>query len=390
MDLLPPLMSSGSILAGLDVPRSMNHSTVVDIARHARVSPATVSRVINQPERVKPERVLAVRNAMAALNYTPPPLHSRRGPKSRQLEARSIVVWFIGATNTSITDWFQEQIMELRPGFTQRRISINAFSTERPDRLPAQLEKRGIDGIILQGMEPSESVWNRLREIPNVWLMTRRSENYPGDFVEPDNIANGRLAAQYLASRGHRKVAVLTTDPRYSAIELRTRAFLDRSIELGLETRVIAPESTIRPAYLESDPPAQMIHDLVDRWSADPSRPTGIFMPADNTCESFLQSASRTGLRANRQFELILGNYSPAIYRKLSHQPAAIDIHLSTLVNRAIDHLIWRIDHFDVPGRIGTQVSPTLKPSPLVRVLPNQPPADSQRQLDPRILLSEA
>ena len=372
------------------MPFPMNHSTVVDIARHAKVSPATVSRVINQPDRVNPARVLAVRNAMIALNYTPSPLQSRRGPKSRQLEARSIVAWFIGAANASITSWFQEQISELKPAFTQRRISINAFSTERPDRLPSQLERRGVDGIILQGMEPTEAVWNQVRQIPNVWLMTRRSEDYPGDFIEPDNRANGRLAAKYLASRGHRRVAVLATDPHYSAIELRTRAFVERCRELNLEVTVITPESIVRPAYLEANPPAAMLEELVRRWVAGPNRASGIYLPADHFCEAFLGMAAQAGFRPDRHFELVLGNYSPAIYRKLSHQPAAIDIHLSTLVNRAIDHLIWRIDHFDVPGRIGIQISPTLKPSPLVRVLPGQSKNGRAIHADPGVLLSEA
>jgi DNA-binding LacI/PurR family transcriptional regulator len=53
----------------------------------------------------------------------------------------------------------------------------------------------------------------KLREIPHVWFMTRRSSTYPGDYVEPNNQENGQIAANYLFERGHKSVAVITTDP---------------------------------------------------------------------------------------------------------------------------------------------------------------------------------
>ena len=61
-----------------------------------------------------------------------------------------------------------------------------------------------------------------------------------------------------------------------------------------------------------------------------------------------------------RDFDLILGNKSPMIYPNLSHQPPVIDINLPTLVKKVVDHLIWRIDNFALPGRVGLSVAPTL------------------------------
>ena len=56
---------------------------IADIAQRAKVSPATVSRVINQPHLVAPDRLARVQAVMTAVNYVPTPLHRRRGPKSR-------------------------------------------------------------------------------------------------------------------------------------------------------------------------------------------------------------------------------------------------------------------------------------------------------------------
>jgi hypothetical protein len=60
--------------------------------------------------------------------------------------------------------------------------------------------------------------------------------------------------------------------------------------------------------------------------------------------------------------EAILGNYNPVIYHNLEYQPAAIDINLSTLVRKVVDHLFWRIENPATAGRIGISVSPTLIP----------------------------
>lgn len=45
--------------------------TLYDVARLAGVSHQTVSRVVNDSDRVKPETAAAVRKAIAALCYTP-------------------------------------------------------------------------------------------------------------------------------------------------------------------------------------------------------------------------------------------------------------------------------------------------------------------------------
>ncbi|CAH0446955.1 HTH-type transcriptional repressor PurR [Ralstonia syzygii subsp. syzygii] len=53
-------------------------SSIKDVATHAGISIATVSRAINAPERVSPETLARVQAAMDALQYRPNalvPLH---------------------------------------------------------------------------------------------------------------------------------------------------------------------------------------------------------------------------------------------------------------------------------------------------------------------------
>ena len=54
---------------------------LTEIAQKARVSPATVSRAINQPHLVATDSLARIRAVMKQHNYMPAPLNRRRGPK---------------------------------------------------------------------------------------------------------------------------------------------------------------------------------------------------------------------------------------------------------------------------------------------------------------------
>ncbi len=206
---------------------------ITEIAKKAKVSPATVSRAINQPQIVAPESLARIRSVMEEHNYVPAPLSRRRGPKPRPTDQRRIGVWFVGArANNPSLNWFQDQLLHVQSNDVRHRIDLRVMFSHSPDELPAGFAAEKIDGLIIQGKEPAPACLARLRDLPHVWFMTRRSVSYPGDYVEPNNEENGRLAADYLAANGHKVVAVISADPDYSAVTRRVRAFLERAAEL--------------------------------------------------------------------------------------------------------------------------------------------------------------
>lgn len=337
---------------------------ITEIAKIAKVSPATVSRAINQPQIVAPESLARIRSVMEKHNYVPAPLERRRGPKSRLSEQRRIGVWFVGArANNPSHNWFQDQLLQVQSTNTRYRVDLRVLFSATPDELPPTLANEKLDGLIIQGMEPSAACLAKLRDLPHVWFMTRRSTAYPGDYVEPNNDENGRLAADHLASRGHKAVAVISTDPDYSAVSRRVRAFLDRAAELRLPAHCILGKSNPGVGYLEVAPVHDDTDTLVRTLLASTPRATGLYMPVDHFCGSFFRALREAGKKPGRDFDPILGNYNPIIYHNLEHRPAAIDINLPTLVRKVVEHLIWRIENraAPMPGRIGVGVSPTLR-----------------------------
>ncbi|MBP9913199.1 MAG: LacI family DNA-binding transcriptional regulator [Opitutaceae bacterium] len=333
---------------------------IAEIARKAKVSPATVSRVINQPHLVAPDRLSRVQAVMSAVNYAPTPLHRRRGPKSRLATPKKIGVWFVGARKNPGLNWFQDQLLQVQASNERQRVELSVLYSESPNELPRALVERQLDGLIIQGMEPSAACMHKLADIPHAWFMTRRSTTYPGDYVEPDNELNGRMAADFLHSRGHKIVAAISTDPSYTAIAWRVRAFGERAKEIGLNVLNILGKARPGISYLEHAPTHEESDQLARRVFQLTPRPTGLYLPVDHFCGSFFRAMRQTGLRPERDYEAILGNYNPVIYHNLDHLPAALDINLPTLVRKVVDHLIWRCENPQATGRIGITVSPSL------------------------------
>jgi LacI family transcriptional regulator len=334
---------------------------ITEIARKAKVSPATVSRAINQPQIVAPSSLARIRAVMQQHNYVPAPLNRRRGPKTRMSEQRRIGVWFVGAkAHHSNLNWFQDQLLQVQATDTRYRVDLRVLISNTADELPATFATEKLDGLIIQGMEPAAACFAKLREVPHVWFMTRRSASYAGDYVEPNNEENGRLAADYLHQQGHKAAAVISTDPEYSAVSRRVKAFLDRAAELKLPVHSILGKPNPGVSYLELAPLHGESETLVRSLLAASPRATGLYLPVDHFCGSFFRALREEGRKPGKDFEAILGNYNPLVYHNLDHLPVAIDINLPTLVRKVVDHLFWRIDNRNTAGRIGISVSPSL------------------------------
>ncbi|WP_438479815.1 LacI family DNA-binding transcriptional regulator [Oleiharenicola lentus] len=337
---------------------------ITEIAREACVSPATVSRAINQPQIVSPERLARIRAVMKQFNYVPLPVERRRGPKARLGTPRRIGVWFVGSkANHASLSWFSEQLLKIQSRDARYRMDLRIMTSSATE-LPRTLLTEKLDGVIVQGMEPSAECFEQLNGKPLVWFMTRRSSAFPGDYIEPNNEENGRIAADYLKSCGHKSVAVVSTDPDYSAIAQRTAAFIAHAKNAGLTVQSILGESH-RANYLEIAPRTHEIASLATRLLACTPKATGIYLPSDHFCGAFFSTLREAGKKPGRDFDAILGNHNPAIYQNLDHAPATIDINLPMLVRKVVDHLLWRIEKADTCGRVGVSISPRLL-TPLV------------------------
>jgi DNA-binding LacI/PurR family transcriptional regulator len=337
---------------------------ITDIARQAHVSPATVSRARNQPEIVSADALARIEAVMREHHYVPAPASRRRGPKTRQPRIHRLGVWFVGAAaNNPSLNWFQDQLLQVQASNPRYQVDLKLIFSPSPAEFPRTLTQEKIDGVILQGMEPAPEVLARLRPLPYVWFMTRRSLAFADDYVEPDNEENGRLAARHLHERGHRSVAVISIDPDYTATARRIAAFDAEARALGLTVHRILGRPTPGVSYLEIAPYNREIDALAVATCAATPRATAAYLPVDHFAGALFRAFRGVGLTPGQDLDIILGNYNPVIHHNLDHCPAALDINLPTLVRKVVDQLIWRIENPSARGRVGITVSPTFRPA---------------------------
>lgn len=180
---------------------------IADVAVLAGVSTASVSRVLNQSERVGPvmrKRVLA---AIEQLGYVPDA--AGRALSSRRLRA-------IGAIVPTLDNAiFASGIQALQRRLAQRNYTLLVASSEydQYEELSEAraLMARGVDAMMLVGAEHSPELYEALARKPlpfvNAWTYT---PDAPHPSIGFDNRMAMQRVVNYLVSLGHRRIAMIS------------------------------------------------------------------------------------------------------------------------------------------------------------------------------------
>ncbi len=125
-------------------------ASLKEVAQLAAVSLMTVSRAINEPQRLKPETLARVQTAISALNYVP-------DFSARKMRGRSTKVSTLGvlALDTATTPFSVELLLSIE--LTAREFGwssflVNITSQEDSKRAVSQLLSQRPDGIIFTTM----------------------------------------------------------------------------------------------------------------------------------------------------------------------------------------------------------------------------------------------
>ncbi|MDR3202472.1 MAG: LacI family transcriptional regulator [Bifidobacteriaceae bacterium] len=205
-------------------------ANIHDVAAAAGVSSATVSRVLNHKESVKPELAERVRAAVEATGYVP-------NPVGRALRQRFTPQWAMILPAVG-PDFFPSIIIAVEQVANELDITVTVSNTD--DRLDR--ERRAIAttlasqraGVLLAAASETDTDVAPLLDagIPLV-LVDRRVAGFEGDSVRTDNRALGRIAAEHLFERGYRKIGCLAGPPHVSATTDRLSGFRDALAALG-------------------------------------------------------------------------------------------------------------------------------------------------------------
>jgi LacI family transcriptional regulator len=208
---------------------------IADVARHARVSTATVSRVLAGRGRARPETRERVFAAARELGYRP----SGVARSLRQRATRTL-----GLIVTDIENPFFPQLVraveDAAHDLGYAILLCNA--ADDPEREAGYLDllvDRWVDGVVI-----ASSLGGRHREwladAPLPIVLVNSSEQDIGQStIASDNRAGGALAARHLAELGHRRIGLIGAPLRNVDGPARLAGARDALRAAGIDDRTI-------------------------------------------------------------------------------------------------------------------------------------------------------
>ncbi|MDO4269458.1 MAG: LacI family DNA-binding transcriptional regulator [Eubacteriales bacterium] len=287
-------------------------TTITDIAKAAKVSTATVSRVLNFPETVSPARRERVMRVIEELHYTPNAL-------ARELVTKSTKI--IGLLLPDITNTFSPTVInsflqEMNKHGYNTLVCITNADTEKECEYIKMMSKKRVEGFVFLG--------SRLHNSPNDSYIDQISVKTPVimlDYLNKPHVSHvmvdeekgAYLATSYLLELGHRCIAFLNGPLSSSSYYHKHKGFLRAMREAGLEVSD-KYQLTVAPNHLGG-------YEATSELLQYHERPTAIFAAGDQIAVGAYRAAHENGIEIPRDLSVIGFSGSPismSVYPPLS------------------------------------------------------------------------
>lgn len=258
--------------------------TIRDVARKAKVSISTVSRVLNDTCNVSEDKKLAVERATHELGYVP-------NPAARSLH--SLMTGGVGILLPYVSGEFYAELLNGVDETVQEEDKLLMISTSHnsEEELRGALKgmHRRVDGLII--MAPSTTAEAVLEghadDVPVVFVNTR-SEKGDVNLISFDNHAGMKKMTEHLIQRGHERIGLIRgTKDAFDAKE-RERGFREAHKEAGFGV----DESLV----VSGNYSQQSGHDGAVRLLGLKDRPTAIMASNDDSAIGALSAIRDAGL----------------------------------------------------------------------------------------------
>ena len=270
--------------------------TIYDVAEYSGTSISTISRVINSPDKVSVETRRKVFAAIDALGFIPKA--EARARALRQNGRIGVITPFFTAPS------FVQRLRGLAGELSKKNYDLVIYTVDSVDRLQSYLSSlplTGIlDGLVIMSLPVEDTYVNHLlkHNIPTVLI---EFPNAKLNSVEIDDVAGGRMVAEYLVAKGHRRIAFLgdTDLPEYSIhpVSLRLVGFRQRLLEEG----IVLKDEFVRLAPYTMEQTRQVAIELLN--TANP--PTAIFAATDFQALSVIKVAHQLGVKIPEELAVI-------------------------------------------------------------------------------------
>jgi LacI family transcriptional regulator len=265
--------------------------TIYDVAKRAGVSIATVSRVLNAPDRVSEETRAEVLAAIDELGFVP------------KFEARTRArkqIGRIGVLTPHFTaDSFVDRLRGVGAALAGLPYELVVYDVTTPAQRDGYLTNlaltQQVDGLIVIGLPFDETMATRLmaHQMPVIQIGTLAqpfSEHF--DRITTDDTAAGRLAAEHLLARGHQRLGFVGAEVQTGVAGDFGTTNLDGFRQALALAGVPLPDAYVDLDAFGMEQARRQAHRLLDL----PQPPTAIYAASDTQAIGVISAARERGL----------------------------------------------------------------------------------------------
>ncbi|KOX15637.1 LacI family transcriptional regulator [Nocardiopsis sp. NRRL B-16309] len=281
-------------------PRATRRTVgITEVARHAGVSPGTVSNVLNRPERVAATTRRKVEAAIAELDY----VRNSSGSSLRSGRSGSVGLLVLDVTNPFFTEVARGVEEEAA---TAGLAVVLLNSAEQQDRQRRNLrllaEQRAAGAVVMPVDDDlSDLVW--LARQGTAWVALDRGDvsEEVGCSVSVDNHAGGLAAGRHLIGLGHERITFLTGPFAIEQVRRRHDGLREACAEAHLD-----PDQAVRvieQPQLNADHGERAVDAVLA--GGPRRRPQAVFCANDQLALGLMKGLGRRGIRVPEDISVV-------------------------------------------------------------------------------------
>lgn len=320
--------------------------TLIDVARHAGVSRATVSLVLRNSTLVAETTKMRVLESVEAVGY----LYNRGAATMRASGTKTI-----GLLINQIDNPF---FAELTAGVSEALdaagyiafLSVTDDVLQRQERAILRLREHGVDGLILCPAvgTKKEGLLRLVGAGMHVVQVMRFVPGRVADYAGPANIAGLQLLAEHLVEKGHRRIAYAGGLKKHSANRQRMAGVVGVLKRRGLPEPLLLNTESTRLGGMQA----------AEELCAFVERPTAVICGNDVTALGLMAGLQQRGIIVGRDIAVTgVGDIPEAAACRpglttLATTPRTIGSEATRLLLHRITNPDAGIDHVEIGGRL--------------------------------------
>ena len=281
---------------------------IYDVAERAGVGIGTVSRVLNNSDKVKTETREKILKVMQDLNYRPNKVAQNLA--SQKSNAIGVIV------PSFIDHFFVEVLKGIQDALEEENIELVLYKIDKDQKMMDKIldivHSKKVDGIAVVTMDICEQDYQALLE-ENIPIVLADENSPEFNCIHLDDIKGAEMAVEYLIKQGHQNISFINgfKGSQHGINRLK-----------GVKNTLLKNDINLNPSLLKNSDfhtedgyhSMQEILELPEEeW------PTAVFAASDNQAIGVLEAMEEKGLKAPDDIAVIgYDNIELAKYLKIT------------------------------------------------------------------------